>query len=315
MLNEDDMQAQRRLNRRLRRLPRLTVAGRGRLWLTRRLLRAATIGSAARVRRRGLDLTVVRLPTPDRTPVRIIRPRGRPRGLLVDFHGGAWAIGLAAMDDKLNAGFAEACGLVVASVDYRLAMPRAIAALQAECAAALLALLKMKDFAGLPVLLTGESAGGHLALSTAQRLASHPLLAGRLAGLLLHYGAYDLGGTPSALAAGPDTLVLDGPTLERQIALLCPGLSVEDRRRPDLSPLHGDMTGLPRTLIVVGDIDPLRDDSLQLAERMRAAGVAAETLLLPDAPHGILHMRGSYAEKVRRAGHAWLDRRLTAPPA
>ncbi|MGV1683554.1 alpha/beta hydrolase fold domain-containing protein [Sphingopyxis sp. NJF-3] len=300
------------MNRRLRHLPRLTVAGRGRLWLTRRLLRAATIGSAARVRRRGLELTITTLPTPERTPVRIIRPQGSPRGLLVDFHGGAWAIGLAAMDDKLNTGFAEACGLVVASVDYRLAMPRAIGALQAECAAALLALLKMEALAEFPVFLTGESAGGHLALSAAQRLASHPLLAGRFAGLLLHYGAYDLGGSPSALAAGPDTLVLDGPSLERQIALLCPRMSPAERRRPALSPLYGEMAGLPPTLIVVGDIDPLRDDSLQLAEHMHAADVAVETLLLPGAPHGILHMRGLYAEKVRRAGREWLDRRLSA---
>jgi acetyl esterase/lipase len=133
--------------------------------------------------------------------------------------------------------------------------------------------------------------------------------------MVLHYGVYDLGGTPSTMTAGKGSLVLHGPTLERQVARLCPGLTREDRRQPDLSPLHGDLTGLPPALIVVGDIDPLRDDSVQLAERLQAAGVEAELALLPEAPHGIIHFPGAYAAKVRARGHRWLRQRLAANPA
>ena len=315
MVSEEDIRAQRRRNRLLRWVPRLKVTGGVRLRLTRRLLHAATIGSAARVRRRGIALTQSRLPTPDRTPVRILRPDGPPRGVLIDFHGGAWAVGLAAMDDKLNAGFAAACGLLVFSVDYRLAMPRSIAAIQAECAAAALAIAERPDAAHLPIFLTGESAGGHLALSTALRLKDRPEWQSRFRGMVLHYGVYDLGGTPSAMTAGKDSLVLHGPSLERQVARLCPGLTQEERRRPDLSPLYGDLTGLPPALIVVGDIDPLRDDSVQLAERLQAAKVEAELALLPEAPHGIIHFPGAYAAKVRERGHRWLRQRLAAIPA
>jgi len=46
-------------------------------------------------------------------------------------------------------------------------------------------------------------------------------------------------------------------------------------------------------------------NSLQLAERMRRAGIAVETWPLPGTPHGILPMRGSYAEKLRRTRMAW----------
>lgn len=315
MVSEEDIRAQRRRNRLLRWVPRLKVTGGARLRLTRTFLRAATAGSAARVRRRGIALTLARLPTPDRTPVRILQSGGPPKGVLIDFHGGAWAVGLAAMDDKLNAGFAAACDLLVFSVDYRLAMPRAIAAIQAECAAAALAIVERPDAAHLPIFLTGESAGGHLALSVALILKDRPEWCSRFRGMVLHYGVYDLGGTPSAMTAGKNSLVLHGPTLERQIARLCPGLTREERRRPDLSPLYGGLTGLPPALIVAGDIDPLRDDSIQLAERLQAAGTEAELALLPEAPHGIIHFPGSYAAKVRERGHRWVRQRLAATHA
>lgn len=313
MINQDDIRAQRRRNRLLRWMPRLKVGGPARLWVTRRLLHAVTIGSARRVRRRGIALTLSRLPTPERTRIRVLRPKGPPRGVLIDFHGGAWAVGLAAMDDKLNADIAEACGLVIFSVDYQLAMPRSIAAIQAECTAAALAIANMRNFAHLPIFLTGESAGGHLALSVAVRLKDRPAWRRRFHGMILHYGVYDLGGTASAMSAGNDSLVLHGPTLESQIARLCPGLTREERRQPDLSPLYGDLTALPPALVIVGDIDPLRDDSVELAGRLRAAGGDVELLLLPHAPHGIIHFPGSYAAKVRDRGYSWLRQRLAAP--
>ena len=315
MVNEEDIRAQRRRNRALRWAPRLKIASGARLWLTRRLMHAATIGSAAGVRRRGVTLTLATMPTPDRTRIRILSPTAPPKGILIDFHGGAWAVGLAAMDDALNAGFAVACGLRVFSVDYKLAMPRSIAAIQAECGAAALAIAERPDVAHLPIFLTGESAGGHLALSVALMLKDRPEWQDRFRGMVLHYGVYDLGGTPSAMAAGKDSLVLHGPTLERQIARLCPHLTREERRQPDLSPLYGDLSGLPPTLIVVGDIDPLRDDSVLLAERLQAANVKVELALLPEAPHGIIHFPGTYAAKVRAHGHRWLGQRLNAAPA
>jgi acetyl esterase/lipase len=50
--------------------------------------------------------------------IRVLRPAGDVRGVYVDYHGGGWAIGTAAMDDRVNARIAADCGLVVVSVDY-----------------------------------------------------------------------------------------------------------------------------------------------------------------------------------------------------
>lgn len=310
LLEPADFRRQRRINRMLRWAPRLSVLGRIRLAVTRQAFRLSTIGSAQRVSGRGISFESGRMLNDERTPVRIFRSTGTQQGLLVDFHGGAWAVGLAAMDDKLNAGIARQCGLTVASIDYRLALPRSIAAVRQECIEATQALLRMREFRDLPVFFTGESAGGHLALSVAQAMRSSFELAGRFAGILLNYGAYDLVGTPSALAADKHTLILHGSTLQEQIDLLCRDVPHDQRRNPELSPLYGRMDGLPPTLVVAGGLDPLLDDSRQLTARLLEAGVDAEFAFLPEAPHGLIHMSGPYAAKLRKYERDWYNRQI-----
>ena len=58
-----------------------------------------------------------------------------------------------------------------------------------------------------------------------------------------------------------------------------------DPRTPLVSPIYGDLTGLPPLLIFVGDTEILLDDAKRLAERARSAGVAADLRVYPDMPH------------------------------
>jgi len=319
MFDRSDLTDQRRRNRVLRFVPRLGVIGPVRRHAAQAALGLRALGADRRLRERGLQVEnrVARIDGED-VRLRIIRPAS-PRGILIDIHGGAWAIGSAKMDDPLNAAIAGRCGLTAISIDYRLALPRTIPELQRECLAAMRWILTQPEFASGPVLVTGESAGAHLALSCLVRLKAEPPLLARVAGALLHYGAYDLGGSDSARGAGRDTLVLHGPTLERQIQHLLPGLTPEQRRAPALSPVFDDLSGLPPMLVMTGDIDPLRDDSYLLVRRLQEAGNRVTLEILPEAPHGIIHFGGRYAEKVRWRGQDWLISRMrdaarTTPP-
>ena len=67
-----------------------------------------------------------------------------------------------------------------------------------------------------------------------------------------------------------------------------PGMSSEQRRQPDISPLYADLRGhAPRTLHG-GTADHLLDDTLFLADRWVVAGNWAEMLVYPDAPHACI---------------------------
>src|SRR5262249_59206522 len=62
-------------------------------------------------------------------------------------------------------------------------------------------------------------------------------------------------------------------------------LAGADPRHPYASPLYGDGSGLPPTLIQAGSDEILRDDAVRMAERLRAAGCAVDLEIWPGMPH------------------------------
>ena len=77
-------------------------------------------------------------------------------------------------------------------------------------------------------------------------------------------------------------------------------LAGADPRHPYASPLYGDPTGLPPSLIQVGSDEILRDDSVRMAARMRAAGVDVALEIWPRMPH-VWHTFASVMPEARRA--------------
>ncbi|MGV7208265.1 alpha/beta hydrolase [Oxalobacteraceae bacterium A2-2] len=302
----------RGFNRRLALLPRFKVRNRYTPLLVQSLLKMSQVGGGRNLARQGVTVERRVVATGGvRVPVRILRPPGEVRGVVLDFHGGGWVIGNAQMDDPQNAALALACQVAVVSVDYRLAVFIPIQGIMDDCLAAARWLLDSEEpvLAGLPVIVVGESAGGHLAAATLLRLKAWPELLRRVRGAVLYYGVYDLAGTASVRQAGADTLVLDGPGMVEGLRLLTPGMSDEQRRQPPLSPLYGDWTGMPPALLFAGELDPLRDDTVELAQRWgRCAEV--EVQLPPEAPHGFIRFPLRMARQVLAHSHAWILRKL-----
>ena len=77
---------------------------------------------------------------------------------------------------------------------------------------------------------------------------------------------------------------------------------------PDASPLRApDLAGLPPALVLLAECDPLTDEGLDYAERLRAAGVDARTSVYDGMAHGFLRWRGAVD-----AAHEALDEAAAA---
>ena len=211
--------------------------------------------------------------------LRIITPEhGSPTGLYIDIHGGGFFIGDATMSDGLNATIADAANAVVVSIDYRLAPEHPYPAPVDDCETAAVWILDnaSREWGVDRFAIGGASAGGNLVAVTLQRLRDRHDAARQFVAANMQFGVYDLSGTPSQIDLGRvafrDLYLPETPAAARKVA--------------DISPLYGDLRGMPPALFTVGTLDYLYDDSLFMAARWRAAGNETELAVYPDCIHG-----------------------------
>jgi acetyl esterase len=222
--------------------------------------------------------------------LRVIAPEGREAvGVYMHIHGGGWALGAADLQDPVLAELADATGLSVVSVEYRLAPEHPYPAGADDCEDAAMWLLQ-GGFAELGVppvaAIGGDSAGGNLAALTLLALRDRHGISGAFCAANMIYGVFDLSLTPSLRRWGPRPLLLNTPIMEHFFALYVPGMDEEARRDPEISPLYADLSDMPPALFSVGSLDPLYDDTLFMEARWRAAGGRTELAVHAEAIHG-----------------------------
>src|SRR5262245_21889545 len=220
---------------------------------------------------------------------RIFRPDGEARAIYLHFHGGGMISGSPEMMDPLNQMLAKQHGLAVVSADYRKAPEHPYPAAPDDGLAVARWLLEHgeAEFGSPRLMIGGESAGGYMTAITALRVRDELHAIDRVDGLNLIFGVYDFGGTPSQRgkrAHGGFDLLDDGSG-DFVSACYLPGMSVDERRAPNISPAYADLHGLPPCLVSVGAADHLLDDSLLFATRAAAAGVEVDLFVAPDMPH------------------------------
>ena len=234
-------------------------------------------------------------------PVRIITPReGQARAAYLDIHGGGFYLGSAARSDSRNAVLADALRMAVVSTDYRLAPEHPWPAAPDDCETAALWLLDRAEaeFGTRRLLIGGASAGANLAMTTLLRLRDRGQVQS-FAGAVLQFGAYDLSGS------SPGGRVYAGEWFIKAYAG-----HVDDRTNPDVSPLYGDLRGLPPALVVVGTLDILLEDNLAMAVRLSAAGNEVDLRVFPESPHGFTSTPTAMATAALNGVDSWLASRL-----
>jgi acetyl esterase/lipase len=234
--------------------------------------------------------------------LRVVAPE-KADAVFLHIHGGGWTLGAADQQDMLLVTLADQANVVAVSVEYRLAPEHPYPAAIDDCEAAALWLIATseREFGTRRLLIGGESAGAHLSVATLLRLRDKHAKQNKFLAANLVFGPYDLSLTPSARNWGERNLLLSTPIAQWFTDQFLPGLTPEERRSPDISPLYADLHELPPALFTVGALDPLLDDSLFMAARWEAAGNETELMVFPESPHGFHAFPTSMAQLAHAA--------------
>jgi monoterpene epsilon-lactone hydrolase len=243
-----------------------------------------------------------------------VRPaNARPGCVLLHMHGGWFNFGSAAAFANLAGQIATRIGAEAFIPDYRLAPEHPFPAAPDDVWACFRGLVQ-KGYS--QIVLTGDSAGGNLALGLANRVVEAGSLGGtKLVGAAVFSPVTDLtlSGESYTTRADADPLFTHGQVAELVQAYL---------RRGDLtnglaSPLNGPVTGLPPIRVHVGDDEVLLDDSRRYVAKAIAAGVDAKLDIWMGMPHGFVGRVGTLkaADQAMDAVGLFLTDRLSATSA
>lgn len=223
--------------------------------------------------------------------------------MVLHMHGGGLITGTVESEESTAIRMVRQCGVMVASVDYRLAPEHPSPAAQEDCYAALAWLHKnaatlggQADF----IAVSGTSAGAGLAaaLTLMSRERGGPAIA-------LQILASPMLDDRTAIGTRPEFSGIPGWSLElNAFAWRC--ILGEDTGTARVSPYAAparaeDLGGLPPAVITLGALELFREEILAYATRLSQAGVAVELHLYPGAYHGWERMNPDASSTHRAA--------------
>ena len=225
-------------------------------------------------------------------------------GLLVHFHGGGWVIGDVDFEDRACRSVALESGVRVLSVAYRLAPEVKFPDPIEDCVAAVSwAREKATSLRVDPqrIALGGASAGANLAMAATLMMRDRGLPPPKC--LVLLYGVYAMRtNTESYRLFGDGSYGLGAEALDFFMSLYL--RDEADRANPLASPVLADLSGFPPAFIAIAGIDPLRDDSREMAGKLRAAGVAVDAREYEGVLHGFTQFARDSAQGRRALSDA-----------
>jgi len=235
-------------------------------------------------------------------PIRIYRPRQiSPQAPEILYaHGGGFVVGGLDSHDDICAELATHCGLVLTSIDYRLAPEHAFPAQLDDMAIVFDNMIQHNR----RIITMGDSAGGHLCAGLALRCRRQLKLLPH-AQILIYPG---LGGDMNLPSYQQNA---EAPLLRTKDLAAYRTAAPEDildaGQREEAFPLStSDFSSLPPTYVFTADIDPLRDDGRLYVERLSEAGIKAFWRNDAQLVHG--YLRGRWmSQRIARAFDAICD--------
>ena len=213
---------------------------------------------------------------------RIVAPGAGSRRWIFYTHGGGWAQGITDSHRSFVAKLSQATGASGLLPDYRLTPEHPFPAGLNDCVTAYRWLLS-QGVAASQIAIAGESAGGHLALTTA--LSVRESGDALPAALVAISPATDMAMTGETFQTKAFVDPILGAGLPQDAYALYTNHGATDPRNPLVSPLYADVHGMPPTLLQVGTQEVLLSDSTRMADRLKAAGVETKLEIWPGMMH------------------------------
>lgn len=208
--------------------------------------------------------------------------------LVIYFHGGGFVVGGLESHDDICAEICHRTGYEVLAVDYRLAPEHPHPAAFDDALAAFRWVTEGYD---IPIVLAGDSAGGNLAAAVAHATRSSPI---RPIGQVLIYPLLGDDATAASYRLHANAPMLTLRDLEFYRDIRSAGRDLSDD--PKSAPLSDqDFSGLPPTIVISAEFDPLAGDGEAYCARIRAAGGKAWWRQEAGLVHGYLRARHSAA--------------------
>lgn len=239
----------------------------------------------------------------------VLPPGVDSRRRVLYLHGGAFFAGSPNSHRTMTSRFAEVSGAAVLAVDYRLRPEHPRAAGIEDCRRAYRWLLENGPGGPAPLdtlYLGGDSAGGNLALVVSAWARDAGLH--RPDAVVAFSPVTDCSYSAPSIRANAETDTLVKPLFGSLLSF--PGFLLRwivlfmDRMRPanpTLSPVYGDLSGLPPTLVQVSSSEMLFDDARRYVNKARASG----SPVYLQSWSGLLHVWQLFYPEVPEAGAAW----------
>ncbi|MDP2004404.1 MAG: alpha/beta hydrolase [Rubrivivax sp.] len=220
-------------------------------------------------------------------PARLYAAGPAPQPGLLYLHGGGFVIGGLETHDSLCRQLALRSGRTVVALDYRLAPEHRFPAAVDDAWAAMEALAAKPTRFGLsaaPLAVAGDSAGGTLAAVCA--------LHARDIGLPLALQLLITPGTAARADSASHHLFGHGFLIDRDAIawFFDHTIDVHDRHDWRFAPLEADVDGVAPACVILAECDPLVDEGLAYADRLRAAGVPVSLELVRGMTHDFIKM-------------------------
>ncbi|ESO84466.1 hypothetical protein LOTGIDRAFT_236257 [Lottia gigantea] len=235
----------------------------------------------------------------DGIPIDVYTPRGfiPSSSILVYFHGGGLVIGSRKTVKTLCQILARDGECIVVNVEYRMGPEHKAPAFFQDANTVLRWIKLNKGLLGAlctsKIGVMGDSGGGQIAATVCYDVLGidYQILIYPMTDLACSLPSFEeFASTPGLNQAAIDWFT------ERAFK------SEEDRKKPDYNPgLQLKQRTLPTTLIIIAQLDPLRDCGFAYRNKLNDAGVSATTVLIKGAPHGYYHLPGHFRELFAQA--------------